>query len=61
VTLDVLQQADALLRGGGSVIRPQEPEARDAVLIYQAVDVGYREAFRSGGAHLDRDDTASPP
>ena len=60
MSLDLLQQADALHRGHGSVVGTQEPETRDAVLFHELVDIGDREARCIGGAHATHDDRPSP-
>jgi len=58
--LDVLKHTDPLLGGGGVIVRPQEPEARDALLVHEAVYLcGDREVVRSCHFHRGTDDTAT--
>ena len=58
--LDVLKHTDPLLGGGGVIVRPQEPEARDALLIHVAVYVGGDRVVPSS-CHVHRvaDDTVT--
>ena len=64
MSLDVLEHADLLRPGLRVVVRSQEPEARDPVLVHEAVDLGGDgDIERSCGAHRASDDTATcvPP
>jgi hypothetical protein len=53
VPFDLLEHADPLDPGRGSEVGPQEPQAGEALLLDQAVDLsGQRRVIRSARAHL---------
>ncbi len=59
MSLDLAQDEDALPGRGGTVVRAQEPEARDALLVDEAIDLlGEGSLIWPGCAHVTVDDTA---